>query len=288
MKRTLLAFVCILLPIRGFSQHLSLTPSLAPKFPLQQTNYSAARENLATQSVPPFQLFPVAAGWWQNTAPTTSAGVLSPANSQKHPRPHLIELSAANWRPLTRSDKFSFFWRDIIHWGTHVSLVFDTSLSYATGDRTYLGPGVRGFFTRYGLNVADEANFTFFNAFFFPTIFHQDPRYIPSDHGKIGARLGYALSRVLIARTDSGGSAVNTSKIAGEFIATAISSIMYSNYGADIGMGENFIDFGMNLVTDAAFDVFKEFWPDMARKMKLNLWLRNMVRASLRDYTRVS
>jgi hypothetical protein len=40
--------------------------------------------------------------------------------------------------------------------------------------------------------------------------------------------------------------------------------------------------------TEAAFDILKEFWPDVARKMKVKLWLRNLVRASLRDYVRVS
>jgi hypothetical protein len=44
---------------------------------------------------------------------------------------------------------------------------------------------------------------------------------------------------------------------------------------------------GINLGSDAAFDLFKEFWPDVARKMKLNVWIRNLVTASIRDEIRV-
>jgi hypothetical protein len=63
---------------------------------------------------------------------------------------------------------------------------------------------------------------------------------------------------------------------------------MYSSYGADVGIGGNFVAYGNNMGSEAAFNVFKEFWPDVARKMKLSLWLRNIVRSQLRDYVRVS
>jgi hypothetical protein len=212
---------------------------------------------------------------------------IKPNQAQKQ-RPHMIELTAANWRPLKRSEKFELFSHDLLHWSTHASIAFDSGLSFATDDRPYLGNGVRGYFTRYGLNVADEANFCFFNTFFFPSIFHQDPRYIPRDGGSTAARLAYALTRVLVTRGDSGKSEVNRSNMIGMFISTSLSSVMYSSYGADVGVGGNFVAFGYNMATEAAFDVLKEFWPDVARKMKLNLWLRNIVRASLRDYVRES
>jgi hypothetical protein len=277
MNRLILAIACILLPLPIFGQQLSLTTNNA----LDDTQVSSPAT--AGVSFPPFRLFPP-----EGAGQSSTAGQPSPSiHIGQKTRPHLVELSSANWRPLSDSEKFGFFWRDLLHWGTHASLVFDTGLSYATGDRSYLGNGARGFFTRYGLSAADEANFTFFNAFFFPTIFHQDPRYIPDDNGRTGARLSYALSRVLVTRTDSGGKQVNASRLIGEFVATSVSSIMYSCYGADIRTGGNFANYGLNLATDAAFNVFKEFWPDFARKMKLNLWLRNIIRAGLRDYVRV-
>jgi len=287
MRRIVLRLACVVLclPVQGFSQRLFLRygVSLSPPRSIE----SGGRRAPDGISVRPFQLFPAAAACWQNPATTNTAATPPSSNITPHQRPHLIELTRANWRPLTTSEKFSFFWRDLLHWETHASLLFDTGLSYATSDRDYLGSGARGFFTRYGINAADEANFTFFNAFFFPSVFHQDPRYIPSDQGSISGRLAYAASRVLITRADNGKSQINASRIFGDFIATTIDSIMYSSYGADVGTGGNFANYGVNLATDAAFDIFKEFWPDLARKMKLNLWLRNIVRGALRDSVRV-
>jgi hypothetical protein len=278
MNKVTLAIVWILLPASIFGQQ-RLFPATGPQFA------TIRNHTPESTSFPPFRLFPDPdrAGQSSATGPLASS---SSARVNTKTRPHLIELSSANWRPLTESEKFAFFWRDLLHWGTHASIAFDTGLSYATADRSFLGTGARGFFTRYGLNAADEANFTFFNAFFFPTLFHQDPRYIPADNGRTTTRLTHALSRIVITRGDSGKSQVNVSRLLGDFVATSISSIMFSCYGADIGVGGNFADYGINLATDAAFDVFKEFWPDVARKMKLNLWLRNIVRGALRDYVR--
>ncbi|MBZ5498921.1 MAG: hypothetical protein LAP85_21190 [Acidobacteriia bacterium] len=200
----------------------------------------------------------------------------------------MIELSAANWRPLTPQEKRSLFVRDLYNWETHLSLILDAGFSLAIGDRSYLGGGAAGLARRDGLNIADEVNFTFFNAYLFPAIFHQDPRYIPLDHGTRGARLGYALSRVVITRSDSGRSEFNRSKIVGTVLATSLSSAYYAAAGADVGVGGNFASMGINLASDAAFDVLKEFWPDVARKLKMSVWIRNLVRAALRDSIRVS
>jgi len=219
------------------------------------------------------------------TVPVAPANKPNPATRQ---RPHMIELTSANWQPLKRSEKFNLFARDMIHWDTHVSIAFDAGLSFATKDRPFLGNGARGYFTRYGLNAADEANFTFFTGFFFPSIFHEDPRYIPRDSSTTKRRLAYAVTRGVVTRSDCGSSEMNFSNIVGMLVATSTSSAMYSSYSADVGVRGNFVAYGYNMGTEAAFDILKEFWPDVARKMKVKLWLRNLVRASLRDYVRVS
>jgi hypothetical protein len=272
-KLSAILFICVLVPLTASAQELSL-------FPPQTA------ENKTMLAAEGLQQFPVNSSV-QNGTPTPP----TPANANPNPRqkrhPHLIELSATNWQPLTHSEKFELFWRDLLRLETHASIAVDSGLSFATKDRPYLGTGAHGYFTRYGLNVADEANACFFTAFFFPTIFHQDPRYIPRDGGRITTRLAYSLSRVLLTRNDSGKTGINGSGLVGMFIATSTSSVMYSNYGADVGIGGNFVAFGFNEATTAAYNVFKEFWPDVARKMKLSLWLRNIVRATIRDTVRV-
>ncbi len=289
------ALTFLLLPVAGFSQDsqdaLASLTGKSVVFPAPDASSNRTFRFEATASSEPFVLLlPDFSCQANETASNCVPEQSSPGKAPqgKHEKPHLIELSSANWRPLTRREKFDLFGRDLLHWSTHASLAFDAGISAAIGDRPYLGTGAAGYFRKYGLNVADEADFTFFNAFFFPTIFHEDPRYIPFDHGTVRQRIGYALSRVALTRNDSGKTEFNKSKVFGTIIATSISTAYYSAFGADVGIAGNFENVAINLASDAAFDLFKEFWPDVARKLKLNVWIRNLVRAAIRDEVRIS
>jgi hypothetical protein len=212
----------------------------------------------------------------------------TPSNQAAKHKPHMIELSSANWRPLSRKEKAQLFEYDLLHWETHASLLFDAGISAALANRPYLGVGVPGYFRNYGMNAADEVNFVFFSGFLFPTLFHEDPRYIPLDKGLPGQRLKYALTRVLVARTDAGKSRFNASHLLGTLVATSASSAYYSGLGAEASVKGNFASFGVNIGSDIGFDLLKEFWPDAARKLKINLWIRNVVRGALRDSIKIN
>ena len=211
----------------------------------------------------------------------------APSNQGSKDKPHLIELTSDNWRPLSNKEKFQLFERDMIHWGTHVSLLLDSGISAALADRRYLGVGASGYFSTYGMNAADETNFVLFNGFLFPTLFHEDPRYIPLDHGSVSQRLAYSFTRIVVVRSDSGKPKFNESRLLGTLISTSISSAYYSKVGADVSIKGNFADFGINIASEAAFDILKEFWPDVARKLKVNVWIRNTVRRSVRDSIKI-
>jgi hypothetical protein len=213
---------------------------------------------------------------------------MAPSDQQPEQKPHLIELTSDNWRPLSNKEKFQLFERDLLHWETHASLLFDAGISAALADRRYLGVGASGYFSTYGLNAADESDFVLCNGFLFPTLFHEDPRYIPLDRGSVRQRLAYSLTRIVVARSDSGKLKFNESRLLGTLVATSISSAYYSKVGADASVKGNFASFGINIASEAAFDLLKEFWPDVARKLKLNVWIRNAARRSVRDSIKIS
>ena len=216
-----------------------------------------------------------------------SSGAAPQVKKSSRDSSYLIELSSANWHPLSPAEKLRLFSLDLLHWETHVSLAMDAGLSLATNDRLFLGRGGSGFLRRYGFNMADEANYTFFGAFLFPTLFHEDPRYIPKDHGTRLARIAYALSRVVLTRNDAGGTELNKSLVLGTVVSSAVSSAYYSPVGGSTGAGVIFANAGISLASDAGFNLFKEYWPGMSRKLKLNLWIRNLIRSSVRDSIRV-
>jgi hypothetical protein len=217
----------------------------------------------------------------------SSSGSQSQEQDPNEDHSYLIELTSANWRPRSDSEKLRLFLRDLLHWGTHLSLAADAGLSWVTKDRPALGTGGYGFLRRYGFNMADEANSTFFGAFLFPTLFHEDPRYIPMDHGTKRARIAYALSRVVLTRNDAGSTELNKSLILATVVSTAISNAYYAPVGGSTGVGVVFANAGISLASVAAFNLLKEYWPNVSRKLNLNLWFRNLIRTSVRDRIRV-
>ncbi len=191
-------------------------------------------------------------------------------------------LAQENWRPLTTKEKFIAFREDMLSPFTHMSLLAGAKFSQATNDRPYLGPGFAGFTKRYGLDTADTSNNDFVQGSLLPWLFHEDPRYIPMDSGTKKRRVLYALSRVIITRKDSGREGFNRSKVLGSFASSAISNLYYpSDRNRDFG--STMSRAGIGIGSDAALNLAKEFWPDVAHKMKLKVWLSNLVERSLRS-----
>jgi hypothetical protein len=232
--------------------------------------------------------FVAAAGAAFAQEPEATPPAAPETSSTTQTRPHLIELTRANWKPLRPSEKFELFWRDLVMWQTHLSLAADAALSLAIDDRSpYLGRGTDGYLRRYAIDLGDEAVFTFFQAYLFPTIFHEESRYIPLEQGSAATRALYAMTRVIVARTDSGDRTFRKSKILGTLAGVAVSSAYDYPPNRDSRLADTFSQTGISLGSDAAFNLIKEFWPDVARKIKMNVWIRNTVRTAIRDATRV-
>ena len=127
------------------------------------------------------------------------------------------------------------------------------------------GQGSQGYGKRYGATFADGAISTYITEGILPSMLHEDPRYFRLGVGSKWRRAGYAMSRVLITRLDSGGERFNVSEIAGNAAAAGIANLYYppSSRTAGVTMQK----FAINVVSDACFNVLREFWPDMRRKI---------------------
>ncbi len=131
-------------------------------------------------------------------------------------------------------------------------------------DREF-GQGAAGYAKRYGALFADQAISTYFTEAFLPVLFHEDPRYFRRGEGNAWKRAGYAMTRVLITRIDSGGKRFNTSEIFGNAAGAAIGSLYHAPSERD--GGEIAERFALGVISDAGFNVLKEFWPDMRHKV---------------------
>jgi hypothetical protein len=122
--------------------------------------------------------------------------------------------------------------------------------------------------SRAARNFATSSTSTFFSSGLYPALFHQDPRYDPSQSKSIGSRVLHAASRVVVTRGDDGSLQPNYSRFAGQFTASALSNLWeHSTPGHDrIGTDATLRRFGNSFISGALTNIiFKEFGPDIKR-----------------------
>jgi hypothetical protein len=125
------------------------------------------------------------------------------------------------------------------------------------------GLGAAGLAKRYATAYGDQVIGDYMNEAIFPTMLHQDPRYYRMARGGFIQRTTYAVSRVLITRSDSGAGQFNFSQVAGTATAAAIANLYYPDRTFPSTMQR----FGIQLASGGVFNVLKEYWPDIRQKL---------------------
>ena len=127
------------------------------------------------------------------------------------------------------------------------------------------GQGAKGLGRRYEAAFADQAVGDYLTGAAFPILFREDPRYFRMGHGAFVRRMGYALGRIAVTRTDAGSNQANYSEFLGNAVAAGIANAY--NPAEERTFGNTVQKFGTQLATDALFNVLKEYWPDIHRKL---------------------
>lgn len=179
-----------------------------------------------------------------------------------------VDIASAPFHRLSARQKLNLFADTTFDRITLVSAAFDAGINQATDTPHGYGQGGEGYAKRYGAAVADNVTSNFLGKFLFPVVFHQDPRYFSKLEGTKGQRIGYAVSRVLVTRGDNGRNQFNVSQVLGSFSSAAMVNVWYPPRDRDAettlirGASRLGVTMGMN--------IFKEFWPEIGRKMKLS------------------
>lgn len=170
----------------------------------------------------------------------------------------------AAMKPLSPRHKFKIAFDD--SFDPSAFLVAGIFAGDSMAQRQYdFGQGAAGFGKYYGGAFADQAIGNMMTEALFPVILHQDPRYFNKAHGGFWKRTGYAISREVITYGDDGKNHFNTSEMAGNAVAAGISNAYYPAVNRSLG---NTVDkWGQQIGLDTAFNIMKEFWPDVRRKM---------------------
>ena len=167
--------------------------------------------------------------------------------------------------PLSFKEKFWLATEDSFDYSSFVSAGMIAGVSQANKSYPEFGQGAKGFGRYYWHAVADQAVGNYLTEAIVPAVTHEDPRYYTLGHGGFLKRTGYAVSRLLITRTDSGGRTFNFSEIVGNGAGAGISDTYYP------GRERTWTKTGQKWVTqiglDGAFNILKEFWPDVNRSV---------------------
>ena len=181
--------------------------------------------------------------------------------------PNFLTLeNATNVPPLTPGGKFKAVARGAFDWGEFGWIAAVTGVDQWENTEPAFHQGWEGYGKRYAANFGDSVIENFMTSAILPSILKQDPRFYQSSHGSFLHRLGYATSRILITRGDSGSAQFNFSEVFGSAIAAGIST--YSYHPHEDKTVENAASvWGTQIAYDTLSIVFKEFWPDIRRKV---------------------
>jgi hypothetical protein len=169
------------------------------------------------------------------------------------------------YKPIRVSDNFKLAAQDSFDPFSWVIVGVYAGVAQWGNDYKQFGQGAQGYAKRYGAAFADGTISNFMTEGILPTLLHQDPRYFRMAAGSPWKRTGYALTRVVVTRSNAGLARFNSSEIAGTLAAAGIANLYYP--AGNRSVGETFEKFAVNIVSDAGFNVLREFWPDMRRKV---------------------
>ena len=168
----------------------------------------------------------------------------------------------AEQRRITAEDKFHIFLASSVSSETLSEAAINTRLMDDwKSERFGTTPG---YWTRYRTELATSESRALLSKYLLPVLFHQDPRYHRMEEGGIFRRGFYAASRVLITRSDDGGSTFNTSHVLGALGSRTMANV-YLPYH-DRTWGHTLQSTGSVLLSDIGHNLLREFGPDLKAK----------------------
>ena len=113
--------------------------------------------------------------------------------------------------------------------------------------------------------AVDQTSENYMVEFVAPAVTHEDTRYYTLGRGGFLKRTGYALSRAVVTRSDTGKETFNASEVVGAGAAAGLSILYYPT--RERSLGNTGKEWGIDVGIDAIAFEAKEFWPD------INHWL---------------
>ncbi|MBZ5700838.1 MAG: hypothetical protein LAN84_03235 [Acidobacteriia bacterium] len=163
--------------------------------------------------------------------------------------------------PDSLKQKFWLATEDSFDYSSFILAGMMAGVGQAQNSTREFGQGAAGYGRYYWHSFADQAVGNYLTEAIVPALTREDPRYYTLGHGGFFRRTGYAVSRLLITRTDSGRKTVNLSEIVGNGAGAGLSDLYYPPGDRTwTKTGQKWLT---QIALDGVFNICKEFWPDI-------------------------
>jgi hypothetical protein len=169
--------------------------------------------------------------------------------------------------PLRTRQKFELFVDESIAPSRFVGSVLGAGIGQARDSLSGYGQGWVGYSKRFSSSMASAASSNFFGTFVIASMTHTDPRYFVKFQGRFGQRVGYAVSRVFVARTDEGQTAPNWGGIVGPLLAESLANAYLP--ANEQKVGKTFARYGWRIGVNALSNTLREYWPTIFRSLRI-------------------
>lgn len=163
--------------------------------------------------------------------------------------------------PQTVKEKFVTASEDSFDYSSIAVPVAVAYVSYLRNSTPEFGTGGIGYARYLWHTAVDQTQENFMVEFVVPAATHEDTRFYTLGHGSFFKRTGYALSRVVVTRSDAGNPTFNFAEVLGAGMSAGLSNAYYPS--AERSFSNTGEQWGLNVAVDALAFVVKEFWPDI-------------------------
>lgn len=262
---------------RLFAQEMQTNPAVQENAVMEDTDYGQASSSISPQlSANPQDPSESKTTYDSSAAPDRNASKVDSPQPKADPddssaqqtkrilwiMPNYRSVSANTYLPpQSFKEKFWLATQDTFDYSSFIYNGMLAGVAMAGKSEPSFGQGVSGYGNYFAHTFADGAIENYMVEAVVPTLTKEDPRYYTLGKGGFFKRTGYAVSRLLITRKDSGDRTFNISEVVGAGAAAGISN---SYYSADTNVwAKTYQRWLSQMVQDAASNIAKEFWPDI-------------------------
>jgi hypothetical protein len=164
-------------------------------------------------------------------------------------------------------EKWDFFLQETVTPFTLGAGAFNAAVSQSTRSAPLYGRHWDAYPKRFGASIGDIVSQNFFGDFLLASAFQEDTRYVRwgTTH-RLWPRIGYAISRSIITRTDSGGATFNYANVMGTAMSAALSNAYYPPVSRT--PRESATNWGTSVAGSGLANLMPEFLPDVKAFLK--------------------